>query len=172
DRAVLSDDDAVGPRAPGRHLDRIHRAGGGIEPSDVSRLLGREPDALAAVVDQRVGVADRFGHGIAGDPSGGGIELADHAVAVAGVPDHAGDIHDEIVGMGPRVDCELREFAGLGIEERDVVALLSDEPDPALPIYMGIPWPAPLPRNFPFADFHRSDRCPWTIGPLLRITRG
>src|SRR5262249_46029917 len=59
------------------------------------------------------------------------VEPNDPVVPVAREPDHS-FLDDEVVRVRPRVDLEALEGAGLVVEIRDVVAVLSDEPDTTL----------------------------------------
>jgi hypothetical protein len=60
------------------------------------------------------------------------IETADTPVAVAGIPDHSLRVHVDAVWIGPFLDLIALELLVAGIEPRDVITGLADEPDLAV----------------------------------------
>lgn len=80
-----------------------------------------------------MGIRKHAGHIEAGDLAGGGIETGDMAVTVARVPRIAFVLDDHGVWTGAPRKVEPLHLAAAGVQVRQVVALLADEPDSAVP---------------------------------------
>ncbi|WP_353268241.1 hypothetical protein [Gemmatimonas sp.] len=81
-----------------------------------------------------------LGHGVARDLARLAIDTTNHTVAVAGIPRVARGVDVDGVRIGPGVDFEALELLGGGVEARDVIPLLPDEPDAPLRIDGRIAW--------------------------------
>src|SRR5262249_40892773 len=109
------------------------------ELADDAGLLRGEPRIALAVERHRVRILDRWiRHHVVRRLSGGRIEPNDSAVRVSCEPDDALRVHDEVVRMRSLLDRVPLEVTLLGIEIRDKVSLLADEPHAAALIREGI----------------------------------
>lgn len=155
DRAVGRDLDAVGPGAPGRHGQDLHRALRYVEEADGIGLLAGEPDIAMRVPDQGMRIAGRIlGRVDVLEGAGFDIVAADMGVAIAGIPDVPVGGDDEIVRPGTLAQVDALHLAGRDVEAGDVGILLPHEPDGLAVQRVGIARPA-LPGHIPFLDLDR-----------------
>src|SRR6184192_2824158 len=83
--------------------------------------------------------------------------MHDAAVSIACEPDGVLSIDDEIVRIGPGVDLIALELATHGIERRDIVPHLANEPNAPLLIDEWVARRGPLPRHLPLLHRVRVD---------------
>ena len=147
------DDEAVGARVGRRHAHQADlTARHGELAHDVAGLRGK-PDVPVAVEGHRVGVADRaVGQRKTGDVAVARVQPPDVAHQVPREPHDALRIYDQVVRSGPRVEIVAPELVAAGVEYRDIVAFLADEPDPAVARDVRVAWPGVRPRYRPFID--------------------